>query len=267
MTPPLKSLAVFVLELRKSLKMLAGTVMAATVALYFLSGRMLTIFQQHLDEQLYFFSVAGPFLAHVKLAFFGALYVLMPLCMYVLWKAVGKPFHVTGRRLIGFVVATSVLFYGGTLFCYLVTLPYGIEFLLSFQSQDLKAVISISRFINFVLLFILGFGLIFELPVFMVFSAQVGLVSAATFARHRRYALLIIAVIAAVLTPTPDLINMALMGLPLYLLYESGILLIRLLPQRVPATGDLTSDNGDTVTQEQGSSDAGQGSKTAGGAA
>ena len=92
----------------------------------------------------------------------------------------------------------------------------------------------------------------------MVFSAQVGLVSAATFARHRRYALLIIAIIAAVLTPTPDLINMALMGLPLYLLYESGILLIRLLPQRVPATADSAGDDGDTVTQEQGSSDAGQ---------
>lgn len=265
MTPPLKSLAVFVLELRKSLKLLAGAVMTTTVALFFLSGRLLTVFQQHLDEQLYFFSVTGPFLAHVKLAFFGALYVLMPLCMYVLWKAVGKPFQVTGRRLVGFVVATCVLFYSGTLFCYLVTLPYGIEFLLSYQSQDLRAVISISRFVNFVLLFILGFGLIFELPVFMVFSAQVGVASATTFARFRRYAVLIIAIIAAVLTPTPDLVNMALMGLPLYLLYESGILLIRLLPRHAPAAGDLAGDHGDAVPHKQGGGDTGQGSKTAGG--
>jgi sec-independent protein translocase protein TatC len=229
MAEPLKSFAIFVLELRHYLKMLGLTVMATTTILFFLSGRLLAVFQQHLDEQLYFFSVAGPFLAHVKMAFFGALYLLMPLCMYVLWKAVGKPFHVTGRRLLWFVAATSVLFYCGTAFCYLVTLPYGIQFLLSFQSQDLQAVISISRFVNFVVVFILGFGVIFELPVFMVFSAQVGMISAAGFARNRRYAVLAIAILAAILTPTPDLVNMALMGGPLYLLYESGILLIHLL--------------------------------------
>jgi sec-independent protein translocase protein TatC len=80
-----------------------------------------------------------------------------------------------------------------------------------------------------VLLFILGFGVVFELPVFMVFSAQVGMISAAGFARNRRYAVLAIAILAAMLTPTPDLVNMGLMGLPLYLLYESGILLIHLL--------------------------------------
>ena len=124
------------------------------VVLFFLSSRLLAVFQQHLGEHLYFFSVAGPFLAHVKLAFFAALYLLMPLCMYVVWKAVGKPFNVTGRRLTWFVTATCLLFYCGTVFCYLVTLPFGIQFLLSFQSQDLQAVISISRFVNFVLLFI-----------------------------------------------------------------------------------------------------------------
>lgn len=240
MAEPLKSFAVFVLELRNSLKMLGIALLSATVALFFLSSRMLAVFQRHLGEHLYFFSVAGPFLAHVKLAFFGALYLLMPLCMYVLWKAVGKPFHVTGRRLTWFVTATCILFYCGTLFCYLVTLPFGIQFLLSFQSQDLQAVISISRFVNFVVVFILGFGLVFELPVFMVFTAQIGLVSAATYARHRRYAILAIAILAAVLTPTPDLVNMALMGVPLYLLYESGILLIRLLARGNGPAGQET---------------------------
>ncbi|MBM9613050.1 twin-arginine translocase subunit TatC [Desulfobulbus rhabdoformis] len=231
MAESLKSFALFLVELRHSLKMLGGAIIGGTVVLYFLSSQVLHVFQNHLGEHLYFFSVAGPFLAHVKLAFFAALYVLMPLCMYVLWKAAGKPFHVSGRRLTWFVVATSLLFYCGTIFCYLVTLPFGIKFLLSFQSQELQAVISVSRFVNFVVLFILGFGLVFELPVFMVFTAQVGLISAATFAKNRRYAVLAIAILAALLTPTPDLVNMSLMGAPLYLLYESGILLILLLGQ------------------------------------
>ena len=224
-----KSFIIFLLELRGAVKALGLAFAAMTLLLFFLSSRLLAVVQAHLGGNLYFFSVAGPFLAHVQMAFFGALFLLMPLCMHVVWKAVGKPFGVTGRKLFWFVVATCLLFYGGTVFCYMVTLPYGIKFLLSFQSQELQAVISINQFVNFVTLFILAFGVIFELPVFMVFSAQVGVISCKTYEKNRRYAILVIAILAAVLTPTPDVFNMALMGVPLYLLYESGILLIRLL--------------------------------------
>ena len=141
----------------------------------------------------------------------------------------GKPFGVTGKKLFWFVLATCFLFYAGTLFCYLVTLPFGVKFLLGFQSENMKAVISIGRFVNFVTIFILAFGVIFELPVFMIFSAQVGLISRATFEKNRRFAVLGIAILAALLTPTPDVVNMALMGCPLYMLYEAGILVIRVL--------------------------------------
>lgn len=127
---------------------------------------------------------------------------------------------------------TCLLFYSGTLFCYYITLPFGIKFLLGFGSEELKPVISISRFVNFVTLFVLGFGAIFELPMFMVFMARVGVLSRKFFARNRRYALLMIAIVAALLTPTPDIVNMLLMGGPLYLLYEAGIVI--LLIMRIP---------------------------------
>jgi len=238
------NLIVFLSELRKSVRLLGITLMILTVALFFLSTGLITVFQEHLREKLYFFSVAGPFLAHVKVAFFGALYTLMPLFMYVLWKALGKPFGVTGRKLFWFVLATCLLFYGGTLFCYLVTLPFGVKFLLSYQSENMKAVISIGRFVNFVTIFILAFGVIFELPVFMVFSAQVGMISRKVFEKNRRFAVLGIAILAALLTPTPDAFNMALMGVPLYLLYEAGILVIRFL---VPDPNDLPAGKSDTL--------------------
>ncbi|MCI5125472.1 MAG: preprotein translocase subunit TatC [Candidatus Electrothrix sp. AR5] len=223
------NLVIFLAELRKSIRLLGISLILMTVAIFFLSTGLITVFQEHLREKLYFFSVAGPFLAHVKVAFFGAVYALMPLLMYVLWKAMGKPFAVTGRKLFWFVFSTCFLFYSGTLFCYFVTLPYGVEFLLSFQSESMKAVISIGRFVSFVTVFILAFGVIFELPVFMVFSAQVGLFSRQVFEKNRRFAVLGIAILAALLTPTPDVVNMALMGGPLYLLYEAGILVIRFL--------------------------------------
>ncbi len=223
------NLVIFLSELRKSIRLLGISVMVFTVITFLLSTGLITVFQEHLREKLYFFSVAGPFLAHVKVAFFGAIYILMPLLMYVLWKAMGKPFDVTGRRLFWFVTATCLLFYAGTLFCYFVTLPFGVKFLLSFQSENMKAVISIGRFVNFVTIFILAFGVIFELPVFMVFAAQVGMISRRVFENNRRFAVLGIAIMAALLTPTPDVVNMGLMGGPLYLLYEAGILVIRIL--------------------------------------
>jgi sec-independent protein translocase protein TatC len=226
-----------------------------TIVIFFLSTGLITIFQDHLREKLYFFSVAGPFLAHVKVAFFGAVYALMPLLMYVLWKAMGKPFGVTGRRLFWFVFATCLLFYSGTLFCYLVTLPYGVKFLLSFQSENMKAVISIGRFVNFVTIFILAFGVIFELPVFMVFSAQVGLISRRLYEQNRRFAVLGIAILSALLTPTPDMVNMALMGGPLYLLYEAGILVIRFLKideKRAESTLAKAEQEAQSVAEPEG---------------
>jgi len=120
------NLIIFLAELRKSIRLLGISMMLLTVAIFFMSTGLITVFQEHLHEKLYFFSVAGPFLAHVKVAFFGAVYLLMPLLMYVLWKAMGKPFGVTGNRLFWFVFSTCALFYAGTLFCYLVTLPFGV---------------------------------------------------------------------------------------------------------------------------------------------
>lgn len=216
-------------ELRRTITTFVVLLVITTVTVFFLTPQLLQVVQQHLAEKLYFFSVAGPFLAHVKLALFGAVYGLMPWLMTIIWKALGKPFNVSGGKLFFFVFFTTILFYGGTLFCYYVTLPLGINFLLGFGSEELKPVISIGRFVNFVTLFILAFGLIFELPVFMVFMAQVGICTRKFFERSRRYAVLLIAILAAMLTPTPDVVNMSMMGGPLYLLYEAGIIILMIM--------------------------------------
>ena len=156
----------------------------------------------------------------------------MPWIMTIMLRAVGKPFNVSRRQLILFSFFSCLLFYFGTVFCYFVTLPFGINFLLGFGSEELKPVISVGRFVNFVTIFILAFGVIFELPILMVFAAKIGIVSRSFFARHRKYALLLIAIVAALLTPTPDIVNMLLMGGPLYMLYEAGIMILRVL--RIP---------------------------------
>jgi sec-independent protein translocase protein TatC len=216
----------FIIELRKSIRNLGLCLGLTTSAIFFLAPQLLQFIQHHLATKLYFFTVAGPFLAHVTLAFFAALFALMPWFTIVLWRALGKPFGVSGGQLFFFIFFTCLLFYAGTSFCYFITLPFGIQFLLSFSSEELKPVISVSRFVNFITIFIFAFGLIFELPIFMVFLAKVGVFKRRFYEKNRRYALLIIAIISAMLTPTPDIVNMALMGGPLYLLYESGIIIL-----------------------------------------
>lgn len=224
-----KNLIAFLSELRKSIRLLGTAIILGTGALYVLAPILLSGLQGHLGQKLAFFTVAEPFLAHVKLSLFTTIFVLMPGILYCLWLAASKPFNLSDRALSLFVLFTCLLFYAGAAFCYFVTLPFGVKFLLGFQSAQLKPVISVGKFVTFVTLFIMAFGLIFELPTLMVFSAKAGFCQRQTFEKYRRYAVLIISILAALLTPTPDIVNMLLMGIPLYLLYETGILVLKVL--------------------------------------
>lgn len=227
--PPGKKLVRFILEIRKTILWLAGGIGLGTLGFYFLSPRIFAVFQAHLDQKLAFFTVTEPFLAHVKLALFVTLFVFMPWISFCFWKAMARPFKLSKGVLFLFFLFTCLLFYSGTVFCYFVTLPFGVKFLLGFESEQLQSVISVGRFVSFVTIFVLAFGLIFELPIFMVFAARSGLCPRRTFEKNRSYALLGISIVAALLTPTPDVVNMLLMGGPLYLLYEVGILVLKLL--------------------------------------
>ena len=226
---PIKRLALFILEIRKTILILGVAIFLGTIGFYFLSPQLFLIIQGHLDQKLAFFTVAEPFLAHVKLALCITLFVLMPWIIFTFWKALARPFSLSKKALSYFVFFTCCLFYAVTLFCYFVTLPFGVKFLLGFESKELQSVISVGKFVSFVTVFVLAFGLIFELPIFMVFSSKAGLISRQSFASNRRYALLFISIAAALLTPTPDIINMLLMGGPLYLLYEAGIIVLSFL--------------------------------------
>lgn len=228
-TPPAMQVVKAINEIRKYILGLFLSIALVTTGLYFLAPEILQFFQNHLNQELAFFTVAEPFLAHVKLALIAAVFILMPAIIYCAWKAASKPFSISSVALTWFVLFTCVLFYSGAFFCYSITLPFGVSFLLEFQSAELKPVISIGKFVTFVTVFILAFGIIFELPILMVFTSRAGLISRTTFEKNRRYAVLAISIVAALLTPTPDVVNMLLMGVPLYLLYEFGIIVIRML--------------------------------------
>jgi sec-independent protein translocase protein TatC len=196
-----------------------------TAIIYWLSPHLLAFLQSHFQQRLVFFGVLEPMLALLKLSSIGALILLAP---WIFWRMSQGLVNVLGlsrKFSLVFILSALLLFYAGVLFCFFVTLPFGINFLLGYQSQHLRPVIAVDKFVNFVGLFLLSFGLIFEIPLLMTLLCRLKICGPDTFGRYRRYAILLIAIMAAILTPTPDIFNMAMMGVPLYVLYEAGIII------------------------------------------
>lgn len=222
-------LTLFVAEIRKYLTGITVLLVGGTFAFYLISPHIFQIIQRHLHQELVFYTVTEPFLAHVQIALSVNIFVLFPVFAGFFWRSMAKPFELDITNQIFFTFFTCLLFYSGSMFCYLVTLPYGIDFLLGFQSDQLQAIISVGKFVSFVTIFVLAFGVIFELPIFMVFTAKAGLIKREHYVKGRRYAILVISIVAALLTPTPDVVNMMLMAGPLYMLYEFGIIILRIM--------------------------------------
>lgn len=179
------------------------------------------------------FGIPESFLAILKLTLSTTLFLTMPLLFYQLWKAFSPLFKKKGLKSSrSILLAAILLFYLGAFFCYFITLPFGVQFLLGYQSANVKPMISVGKYISFCTFFIFGFGLTFELPLILALLSYLRLVRASFLTRNRRYAILVIAIIAAVVTPTPDVFNMSLMGAPLYILFEIGIILVKIIERK-----------------------------------
>lgn len=179
------------------------------------------------------FGIPESFLAILKLTLYTTLFLIMPLLFYQLWKAFSPLFRKKGVKSSPSVLLAAIfLFYLGAFFCYFVTLPFGVQFLLGYQSATIKPMISVGKYISFCTFFVFGFGLTFELPLVLALLSYLRLVHASFLTRNRRYAILVIAIIAAVVTPTPDVFNMSLMGAPLYILFEIGIILVKIIERK-----------------------------------
>ncbi len=179
------------------------------------------------------FGIPESFLAILKLTLYASLFLSMPLIFFHLWKAFAPLFQKRGLKSSPSVLLTAIfLFYLGAFFCYFITLPFGVQFLLGYQSAHIKPMISVGKYVSFCTFFIFGFGLTFELPLILALLSYLRLIRASFLTRNRRYAILLIAIVAAVVTPTPDVFNMALMGGPLYILFEIGIILVKIIERK-----------------------------------
>ena len=206
------------------------------IALYFTTPMMKFIQRPltKMDMKLVFTTPTEAFWTYMKVAMIMGLFIAMPVILWNVWAFVAPGLHKHERKYAApFVIIGSLLFLAGGAFALFVVVPFAIAFLVSFgQEQGLKAMITVSSYIDFILKFTLAFGVVFEMPVVITLLSMLGVVTPQFLAKNRKYAILINFIIAAVLTPTPDIVNQSLMAGPLIVLYEVGIICSRVFGRK-----------------------------------
>ncbi len=171
--------------------------------------------------------VGGAFFVAIKVSFFAGLLAALPIVLYQLWLFVAPGLYDTEKKMvIPFVAGGSFMFFTGVLFAYYIVTPFGFQFLITFGSFLYTPLINIEDYVGFFTKIMFGFGIAFELPVFAYFLALLGMVNDQNMKDFFKYAVIIIFVVAALLTP-PDVLTQLLMAGPLVLLYGLSILIVR----------------------------------------
>ena len=186
-----------------------------------------------LNYELVFTAPTEAFWVQMKVGLMAGLFLASPIILWQVWAFVAPGLHSHEKKYAGpFVVVGSLMFIAGGAFSLFVVTPYALSFLLGYARPGLRPMITIGNHIDFLLKFTLAFGLVFELPLAITLLARMGVVTAKQLARHRKYAVLGAFVTSAILTPTPDAFNQALMAGPLIVLYEVGIVSARIFGRR-----------------------------------
>ncbi len=186
-------------------------------------------------DTLIFTGLAEAFFTYLKTAFIAGVILASPVIIFEFWMFVAPGLYKNERRiLIPVVILSTFFFLGGALFGYFFVFPVGFEFFLGFQSETIKAMPSMREYLGFAATMLLVFGLVFELPLVITCLARFGLVSVDFLKKNRKYAILVIFVVAAILTP-PDVVSQVMMAIPMMLLYEVSILGARIFGKKPAA--------------------------------
>jgi sec-independent protein translocase protein TatC len=218
------------LELRSRLLKSVIAVMVCTIGCYFFWEKILALFTGyplHMIEKppsLIYTAPAEAFMISFKIAIFGGIFAAAPIVLYQVWCFISPGLYLKEKRTIFPVVFFSTLFFAsGVVFCYMLVLPMAFRFLLSFYTVKLLPMLSINTYIGFVIKMLAAFGLVFELPVFAFILARLGLITHRFLIKQVRYAIVLIFIVAAILTP-PDVLSQTLMAVPMLFLYGLSII-------------------------------------------
>jgi sec-independent protein translocase protein TatC len=177
------------------------------------------------EKALHFASSVEPFFIYLKVALYAGLFLSMPFILWQFWAFVAPGLYRKERRaVLPFVVTATLFFIGGAAFCYTIILPPAFDFLINSAGADIKPMLMMDDQLGLVMMLVLAFGIIFEMPLILTFLGMLGIVDHKFLSKYRRHAIVVNTIIAAMVTPTGDPFNLALMAVPMILCYELGIL-------------------------------------------
>ncbi|TJY58265.1 twin-arginine translocase subunit TatC [Sinimarinibacterium sp. CAU 1509] len=173
--------------------------------------------------------VASPFFTPIKLAAMVSLVIAMPWVLYQIWAFVAPGLYKSEKRLVmPLMLSSTILFYCGIAFAYFLVMPTVFHFVIKVAPEGVSVMTDISKYLDFVLGIFIAFGLAFETPVAQVLLVKTGFVTPAKLAQNRQYVVVGVFVIAAVVTP-PDVVSQIMLAVPMYLLFELGIIAARIM--------------------------------------
>jgi sec-independent protein translocase protein TatC len=230
------------IELRSRLIKMFAAVIGVFIVLVPFSSRIFEVVARPLVEvlpgqKMIATSVTAPLLTPFKLTFFVAILIAIPVVLYQLWAFVAPGLYKKEKRFAFPLLGSSIiLFYAGAAFAYFVVFPLVFGFFVKITPTDVEMTTDISQYLDFVTMIVLAFGLAFETPIATVLTVWTGLTTPDKLAKARPYVFLLAFVIGMLLTP-PDVISQTLLAVPVYLLYEVGIFMSRVLARK-PANAD-----------------------------
>jgi len=220
------------IELRKRLKWALIWLVAGFLACYHWAEQIFALLMRPVraalpdgEKNLFFKSSVEPFFIYLKVALYAGLFIAAPLILWQIWAFVAPGLYRKEKKaILPFVAAATVFFVAGAAFCYVIILPPAFDFLIHSAGPDIKPVLMMDDQLGLVMMLIIAFGLIFELPLILTFLSMIGIVDYKFLGKYRRHAIVINVIVAAFVTPTGDPFNLALMAVPMLLCYELGVL-------------------------------------------
>jgi sec-independent protein translocase protein TatC len=201
------------------------------IAYYFLDDIMKFLTQP--VGKVYYMQPAEAFFTYIKVDLFAGFLLALPVLFFEVWRFFLPALTRKERRVMGIIVPLSVImFFLGIAFAFAFVLPAGIRFFLGLGTAEMEALFSIEKYFDFVIAFVLPFGFIFELPLVIIILAKMGIITSAYLAKKQKIVLFMAFVIAAVISPTPDVVSQTMIAVPMLLLYEIGYGVVRFIMRR-----------------------------------
>lgn len=215
-------------ELRQRIFRSMIAVVAAFCVCFWYAGRIFAVMQKplddalranHMDAKLVYLNPVEPFNLFIKIGLIAALFLASPYILYQVWMFISPGLYKHEKKwVIPFVVATAGLFITGGAMGFFMVYPRALDFFVAY-GQQFQPMVTVNEYTDLFLTVILGMGIVFEIPIVIFFLALMGLVNARFLLKNFRYAVLIISIIAAIVTPTPDIVNMLVFMVPMLVLY------------------------------------------------